>query len=506
VLDQERKKKTIKSLANSSSGDLLVFSYIASSNQLNISSAKTLFESLREVTGANPATNYSINVYGNICNHLPDFRDVRVCKKGWIENPATIYKNSDIMLAPMTLSTGMNVKVLEAIDFHMPLIATQSASKGSQIRSEMANFSTVKDMSKAINGLISATQAQRSCLIDYLARKSSEASAANDATRAEFNKSLERVIIDWRQNRLAKGVHSSRSNTLCKVAIIIPAYNTEEYIESCLESVLQGGLEDIEIIVVDDGSTDKTYEKCLEISARDNRVKPLKLPANCGQAGARNLGLQVAQSEYIYFVDSDDTIKAGSVKHLFDSCIKENLDICFISRPQFLNNVTLSRMSCFGAWQAMIKRKLIERVPSIRQPNVRSGQDGLFSNMCLTRATRIGVNASADYYYNKREGSTFGRASQDLGRLPSLIHQQINALRSFYYANNLFQSQSERYLLFLHDETFCLRIKPCISKLEHSQLLHMKALLRCELLHHNAASVLAPYKDALESEFWELTA
>lgn len=93
-----------------------------------------------------------------------------------------------------------------------------------------------------------------------------------------------------------------------KFSIIIPAYNVEKYIGECIESILNQSYEDYEVIVVDDGSTDKTTEIVQQYSQRDARIKTIK-QNNGGPSKARNIGIQRANGEYILFVDSDDMYK-----------------------------------------------------------------------------------------------------------------------------------------------------------------------------------------------------
>ena len=99
------------------------------------------------------------------------------------------------------------------------------------------------------------------------------------------------------------------------ISIIIPVYNLEDNIENCLNSVCQQTFRDIEIIVVNDGSTDCTLEVCDKIAARDSRIHVIT-QENKGVSVARNTGIRVAQGEYIMFVDGDDIISPWCVEHL----------------------------------------------------------------------------------------------------------------------------------------------------------------------------------------------
>jgi len=105
---------------------------------------------------------------------------------------------------------------------------------------------------------------------------------------------------------------------MIKVSIIVPVYNTSKYLDKCLDSLTKQTLKDIEIIIVNDGSTDDSQEKLEKWAKKDKRIK-LYNKENGGQASARNLGLDVASGEYIAFVDSDDYVSYEMYKTLYNS-------------------------------------------------------------------------------------------------------------------------------------------------------------------------------------------
>lgn len=96
-----------------------------------------------------------------------------------------------------------------------------------------------------------------------------------------------------------------------KMSIIVPVYKAESRLELCIESVLNQTYSNIELILIDDGSPDKSGEICEEYASRDKRVKVVHIP-NGGVSNARNIGIQNATGEYITFVDSDDTLEKGT--------------------------------------------------------------------------------------------------------------------------------------------------------------------------------------------------
>ncbi len=112
---------------------------------------------------------------------------------------------------------------------------------------------------------------------------------------------------------------------MSKVSIIVPVYNSEKYLDKCLKSLINQTLKDIEIVLVNDGSTDNSV-KIIEKYLKDERIK-LFNKENGGQASARNLGLTKAKSDYIIFIDSDDYVNKDMCEKLYKFIKKDNYDI-----------------------------------------------------------------------------------------------------------------------------------------------------------------------------------
>ena len=117
-----------------------------------------------------------------------------------------------------------------------------------------------------------------------------------------------------------------------KISIIVPVYNAEKYILRCCNSILNQSYKNIELILVNDGSTDKSLEICDEICAKDQRVT-LKTIPNQGVAVARNTGLDLASGKYIMFVDADDWLELGTLDKIANK-MSEDLDILVFSYYQ----------------------------------------------------------------------------------------------------------------------------------------------------------------------------
>lgn len=129
--------------------------------------------------------------------------------------------------------------------------------------------------------------------------------------------------------------------TLKKVSIVIPVYNAELTIEKCVKSILQQDYKNIEIIVVDDGSTDKTQDIIENYKEKDKRIRYIK-QNNSGVSTARNNGMNKAEGEYIVFVDSDDWLKKNMISRMVEIIEKENVDVVRCNYDDIYEKKTVS--------------------------------------------------------------------------------------------------------------------------------------------------------------------
>lgn len=177
-----------------------------------------------------------------------------------------------------------------------------------------------------------------------------------------------------------------------KISIIIPCYKVEKYLDRCVESVVNQTFRDIEIILVDDASPDRVPELCDEWSRKDSRVKVIHKAVNEGLGYARNTGLDVANGEYVAFVDSDDyvdlrmydtlysatqnglidvvycglrqEVKTNQFKfiHDYDSPMKFNADKAKLVSISFIGKTEITNRKLFmSVWHGIYRREVIER-------------------------------------------------------------------------------------------------------------------------------------------------
>ena len=121
---------------------------------------------------------------------------------------------------------------------------------------------------------------------------------------------------------------------MVKISVIIPIYNVENYIEECLDSVINQTLKDIEIICVNDGSTDGTLNILERYAKKDNRIKLIN-QENSGLSVSRNVGLDHATGEYVCFLDSDDYFELESFEELYNIASEKKLDFVFFKLINF---------------------------------------------------------------------------------------------------------------------------------------------------------------------------
>ena len=112
-----------------------------------------------------------------------------------------------------------------------------------------------------------------------------------------------------------------------KISVIVPVYNSSRYLINCVESILSQSFTDFELLLIDDASTDNSYDICNDYKNKDSRVRIFRLKNNSGAAVVRNIGIQNSRSNYISFVDSDDWISINYLDYLHRALMDTNLDV-----------------------------------------------------------------------------------------------------------------------------------------------------------------------------------
>lgn len=168
------------------------------------------------------------------------------------------------------------------------------------------------------------------------------------------------------------------------VSIIVPIYNAEKYLNRCVESLLSQTLRNIEIILVDDGSTDNSGKIANEYFNSDNRIKFIH-KKNGGLSSARNAGLNIAVGEYIGFVDSDDWVKKDMYERLYNIASKRSFDIVMSEFYRVTNDGSISEIHLLLKEEQYEGEKIIDEIllPMIGAKNYEKNDVSV--DMCVTK-------------------------------------------------------------------------------------------------------------------------
>ena len=214
---------------------------------------------------------------------------------------------------------------------------------------------------------------------------------------------------------------SIKNNPL--VSVIVPVYNVEKYIDKCIESIQKQTLGNIEIILVDDGSTDLSGKKC-DAYLTDSRIKVIH-KKNGGLSEARNFGIRAATAPYVGFVDSDDYIAADMYEVLYKRITEENADIAFCgmydcyanrTKPSYektegkfvtdaeeaIKLVMHGKMASVTAVNKLYKKELLDENCFLVG---KTSEDAHFIIPFLTKIKKAAFDMTPEYYYVHRGGT-----------------------------------------------------------------------------------------------------
>ena len=215
------------------------------------------------------------------------------------------------------------------------------------------------------------------------------------------------------------------------ISVIVPVYNVEEYIRECLDSIINQTYKKLEIILVDDGSTDKSGEICEEYRAKDNRIKVIH-QENAGLSDARNAGIEIAVGNYIQFIDSDDYIDDDMIETLYNLIIENDADISMCSnyilkdgikscecsnkkyiydRREALKEILIDETVRSYSWNKLAKKELFDE---IRFPSKRVFEDVLTTPKLFEKSNKVVFLDTPKYYYRQRNGSILNKQTKQL--------------------------------------------------------------------------------------------
>ena len=216
------------------------------------------------------------------------------------------------------------------------------------------------------------------------------------------------------------GGEKHMENNVPKVSVIIPVYNTENYLRKCLDSVCNQTLKDIEIICINDCSTDSSLEILKEYSSKDSRIKLIDFKENKGAAVARNTGIDEAQGVYIGFVDSDDFIDLDFYEKLYKKAVETNADAVKgkikihsdspnVEKEVFYDNnddIKTNKAYFYHSFSTAIYNTNFIKTNNIHFPEgLNYFEDPYFSILATLHYKKIKTVDNTKYYYVTREYS-----------------------------------------------------------------------------------------------------
>lgn len=260
-----------------------------------------------------------------------------------------------------------------------------------------------------------------------------------------------------------------------KVSVIVPIYNVEEYLVRCVKSIQNQTLRDIEIILVDDGATDRSGYMCDEMARYDERIKVIH-KKNGGLSDARNAGIDVAKGDFVFFVDSDDWIDEDTLELLYKIAIDENADIVECSYRNvfidYVDNETANTGemiigdSVFAlkgqmswkyfksvAWNKLYHKKIFE--DGKRYPVGRYHEDEFFTHKAFCSADKLVYIDSAKYnYVRERKGSITNKVTSKILDGCYAIRERIDYLREKQMPEEILPIVQNGYCWILFDRLY----------------------------------------------------
>lgn len=217
------------------------------------------------------------------------------------------------------------------------------------------------------------------------------------------------------------------------ISIIVPIYNVQQYLSKCIESIFAQSFRDIEIILVDDGSTDECPQMCDEFAKQDCRIRVIH-KKNGGLSDARNAGMKVAQGEWIYFLDSDDWMHPEALQTLYDFAKENNCDVvqgglyyayedhllyrqpsrkelkqCVLDNEDAMHQLVVNDRVKNFAWGKLYKTELIR---GVEFPVGKYFEDSFWQHLIMHRVKKYGIVDDPLYYYRQRENGISGNFSE----------------------------------------------------------------------------------------------
>ena len=245
------------------------------------------------------------------------------------------------------------------------------------------------------------------------------------------------------------------------VSVIIPVYNNELYIERCVNSVINQTYSNVEIIIINDGSTDNSGSICDSLKQKDNRIKVIH-KENAGQSVARNFGLEVFKGDYVAFLDSDDWFLPDMLKTMLSCALVNNLELveCAMVKSTKINTLSNStkseiiiedrtsayeriiEKSLYSVWRRLYKKELL--VDTLFIPG-KIYEDIPFTMEILEKIDKLGYITTPFYVYYV-ENNSITRSGLTINKLKSI--DTFTSIKKYYkHFNNKTKNLATHFVL-----------------------------------------------------------
>lgn len=243
---------------------------------------------------------------------------------------------------------------------------------------------------------------------------------------------------------------------MVKISIIIPIYNSEKYLKSCLDSVINQSYKDIEIVLINDGSKDGSLNICEEYKRNDKRIKIIN-NTNHGVSYTRNCGIKVSKGEYITFIDSDDIIDKDYIRDLVSSSDGVDLVMCGFNeivdndKGYFLEKIVLSNKNILTgnlkkdykylikyfmpSWAKLFKLSIINKYNIKFPENLLISEDQVFNRNYIKYVKKYKFIDKCLYNYYKRENNSLS-SKTDYKYWKSDL-ENVSLMKSFFYTEKI---------------------------------------------------------------------
>lgn len=303
------------------------------------------------------------------------------------------------------------------------------------------------------------------------------------------------------------------------ISVIIPVFNVNQYIENCVEQLRRQTYQDYELVLVDDCSSDKSYDKCVELAVKYDNIKVHHNEVNKGVSYTRNKGVELSSGEYLCFIDADDIISECYLELLYKNLIQAKADISIgtICYENVLDNIYKSDK--YEIWD--VKQTLVEYITKARfhasacarlfkkdvvknivfDENLRIAEDKCYMFEAILNSNKIVFQDQPIYYYYKREDSAMNSVYderfaglkfvadklyemekkeypgiQDI-LLKEKVYSYADSIRKSLMTNSVFSKKHRKELMKLIKNTSLRSIRQYCSKREYMIILLEKYFL-----------------------------